>query len=574
LAMRLRAEGKWESGSARTADVPPVEVAEWGAAGPPAEYDPGAVTTQLPAVTQPGGVNSPVIAPASVEMRYPQVVVPGAELVAELSSGDGTELPHWADPPTGEVPRALAGRPGSDDEMQAWRMLGSRGLHWRDDVSDWSDGPGVEELIDGEPTVPPESPGGGDPFSFDDDFDRLERERAASLAEAEDDAYEENDAYNAVSDEQGEVIDPLAPAPVPIPAALVDATAATSSATSDDPDATRAVAVGPSSSTQAAGPGAKPRMISRGRSGGVRPGHRNALTPAQSSAQAAKQHTRRPYDVTVDSALSGGGRDVGAAVATGVGLIALLVICYVIGPGALLALAAVALMGCAFEAFSMLQRAGFRPATIIGALGSAAAVLAAYWKGPSSLVVVFVVVLVASLVWYLVRVVDARPVVNVAVTVMAFAWVGVLGSFAGLLLQAQRGEHLFLGAVVPTVVADMVAWFAGSQFGSHPLAPEISPGKTWEGLIGGAVGAVVVAAIIGSRVAPWGGIRHGIELGLVVAVAAPVGDLVQSMVKRDLRLKDSGSLLPGHGGLLDRFDSMLFVLPATYYLATVLHLVR
>lgn len=106
------------------------------------------------------------------------------------------------------------------------------------------------------------------------------------------------------------------------------------------------------------------------------------------------------------------------------------------------------------------------------------------------------------------------------------------------------------------------------------MAPHVSPGKTWEGVIAGGVAALVAGVVIGSQVAPWGGARHGIELGIVVAVLAPLGDLVQSMIKRDLRLKDSGAFLPGHGGLLDRFDSLLFVLPATYYLATVLHLVK
>jgi phosphatidate cytidylyltransferase len=151
--------------------------------------------------------------------------------------------------------------------------------------------------------------------------------------------------------------------------------------------------------------------------------------------------------------------------------------------------------------------------------------------------------------------------------------VGVLGSFAGLLLAAHHGSHLFLGAIVPTIAADIVAWFVGSQFGSHPLAPEVSPSKTWEGVIAGGIAALIAGAIIGNQLAPWGGARHGLELGLVVAVVAPLGDLVQSMLKRDLRVKDSGSLLPGHGGLLDRFDSLLFVLPATYFLALALHIV-
>jgi phosphatidate cytidylyltransferase len=253
--------------------------------------------------------------------------------------------------------------------------------------------------------------------------------------------------------------------------------------------------------------------------------------------------------------------------------VVVLVVCYLLGTAALLAFSAVAIFGCALEAFSMLQRAGFRPATLLGVVGSAGAVAAAYWRGTDALPVVIAVIVGASLVWYMARVVDARPVVNVAVTVLIFCWVGVLGSFAGLLLAAHHGSHLFLGAVVPTIAVDIVAWFVGSQFGSHLLAPAISPSKTWEGVIAGGIAALIAGAIIGNQLSPWGGARHGLELGLVVAVVAPIGDLVQSMIKRDLRVKDSGTLLPGHGGLLDRFDSLLFVLPATYFLAVALHIV-
>ena len=184
-------------------------------------------------------------------------------------------------------------------------------------------------------------------------------------------------------------------------------------------------------------------------------------------------------------------------------------------------LATVAIAGCALEAFAMFQRAGFRPATLVGALGSGGAVVAAYWKGTAAMPEVFVVVLFASLGWYLARVVEARPVVNVAVTVLGFAWVGVLGSFAALLLQAPRGPTFFSGAVVPTVVADMGAWFVGSRVGRHPLAPATSPSKTWEGFLRGAVAALVAGAVIGGRLSPWGGISHGLELGLVVALVAP-----------------------------------------------------
>ncbi len=296
--------------------------------------------------------------------------------------------------------------------------------------------------------------------------------------------------------------------------------------------------------------------------------------PAMATAAAAR-HTRgmrTPYDVRAEGA-GMGNRDVGAAVVTGIVLVVLLVVCYLLGTVALLVFSAVAILGCALEAFSMLQRAGFRPATLLGVVGSGGAVAAAYWRGTAALPVVIAVIVCASLLWYLARVVEARPVVNVAVTVLCFCWVGVLGSFAGLLLAAHHGSHLFLGAIVPTIAADIVAWFVGSQFGSHPLAPAVSPSKTWEGVIAGGIAALIAGAIIGNQLAPWGGARHGLELGLVVAVVAPLGDLVQSMLKRDLRVKDSGTLLPGHGGLLDRFDSLLFVLPATYFLALALHIV-
>ena len=99
--------------------------------------------------------------------------------------------------------------------------------------------------------------------------------------------------------------------------------------------------------------------------------------------------------------------------------------------------------------------------------------------------------------------------------------------------------------------------------------PNVSPHKTLEGLIAGAIAAVVLGGFVGALLHPWAakGVGAGLALGFVVAVTAPIGDLVESMLKRDLRVKDLGGILPGHGGFLDRFDAMLFALPAAYYLA-------
>jgi phosphatidate cytidylyltransferase len=88
------------------------------------------------------------------------------------------------------------------------------------------------------------------------------------------------------------------------------------------------------------------------------------------------------------------------------------------------------------------------------------------------------------------------------------------------------------------------------------------------------VAAVIVGAIVGKELTPWGGMKHGLLLGVIVGLIAPAGDLFESMIKRDLGVKDSGSLLAGHGGLLDRFDSLLVVLPAAFYVATLFSIVR
>ena len=110
--------------------------------------------------------------------------------------------------------------------------------------------------------------------------------------------------------------------------------------------------------------------------------------------------------------------------------------------------------------------------------------------------------------------------------------------------------------------------------GRRTLSPEWSPNKTVEGLVAGVVASVLLGAIVASvlGITPWDDLGDGLLLGIIVAIFAPLGDLCESMLKRDLGLKDFGSLLPGHGGVLDRFDAMLFCLPAVYYLVVALDL--
>ena len=148
---------------------------------------------------------------------------------------------------------------------------------------------------------------------------------------------------------------------------------------------------------------------------------------------------------------------------------------------------------------------------------------------------------------------------NVGATLLGICWIGLFGSFAGLLLSAHPyGISLLTAAVVPTIGYDVGALFVGKSAGSRPLSPA-SPNKTVEGLLGGMALALIAGIVL----------SEGLKIGLVVALVAPLGDLGESLLKRDLGIKDMGTLLPGHGGLLDRFDALLFVLPAIWYLARV-----
>ena len=178
------------------------------------------------------------------------------------------------------------------------------------------------------------------------------------------------------------------------------------------------------------------------------------------------------------------------------------------------------------------------------------------------------------MVWYLMGAERDRPVVNIAVSFLVFGYTAMAASSAALLLRPRDGVGLLFAAIACTVGYDVVGYFVGSFLGRNKLAPEISPNKTVEGLAGGMLGAVLVGAVVFGKITwhPWTTLAHGAMVGLVVAVAAPLGDLVESMMKRDLGMKDMGTLLPGHGGVLDRIDSMLFSVPAVFLLARVLGL--
>ena len=135
----------------------------------------------------------------------------------------------------------------------------------------------------------------------------------------------------------------------------------------------------------------------------------------------------------------------------------------------------------------------------------------------------------------------------------------------------RHGIAFLLGAIIATVANDVGALVIGSWLGRQPLAPTVSPNKTWEGLSAGRSSPSSSRSPSSGQSTPGPSAKAAL-LGVVVAVVAPLGDLCESLLKRDLGLKDMGTLLPGHGGVLDRVDALLFVLPATYYLVRALNI--
>ena len=416
---------------------------------------------------------------------------------------DTGPLPHWTEPPTGEVPRmapAASGAGGDDDDVDVWSSFTTESPVWRDDVGDDADpSGGVDHDLTGEVRTD----GLSEPLS-----------RPGS----------------------GEI--PLAP-----------------------PPARRE----PGRITIGTDPSGVPRRP---------PG-------TASRRRAAQQRSGRPAGPARTSATGAAPpRNLPTAIAAGVILAALFIAATLWRPVAVLVLIVAVLAIAAFEYFGKVTEKGYRPAVAPGLAACVAAPLAAYWVGSGALPLVVAFAFIAGAVGFIGAAgVESGPLPNMAVTTMGVVWIGVLGSFAALIVRWSNGgpavENIgtdtLLLIVLGVVANDIGALLIGSSIGKTPLRAWISPAKTVEGLIGGTLMTLLVLFVVGltGRSDTW---TTGdlLILGVVIAVFAPLGDLTESMFKRNLDVKDFGTLVSGHGGVLDRFDAFLFVLPVAYYVTLVL----
>lgn len=192
-------------------------------------------------------------------------------------------------------------------------------------------------------------------------------------------------------------------------------------------------------------------------------------------------------------------------------------------------------------------------------VGGPTMVAAAYLQGADGLSLAFVLTVLAAMVWLLADD-GANYLRGLAGATLVIVYVPLLASFAALLAAPADGSRRVIAFVAATVCSDVGGYAFGVVFGRHPMAPTVSPKKSWEGFAGSAAACLAFGGAVVTRLfhLPW---WQGLAFGAVVAVAATAGDLGESLIKRDLGIKDMSDLLPGHGGLMDRLDSLLFVAP-------------
>ncbi|OKH67644.1 phosphatidate cytidylyltransferase [Mycobacterium sp. SWH-M5] len=267
------------------------------------------------------------------------------------------------------------------------------------------------------------------------------------------------------------------------------------------------------------------------------------------------------------------GRDLPAAIGVGVGLGGGVIAILLFAPLVWVGVVAVAMAVATHEVVRRLRTGGFSIPVLPLLIGGQAMVWLTLPFGPAGALGGFGGTVVLCLIWRLLSGgLSAAPdnyLRDVSVTVFLAAWIPLFGAFGALLIYPDDGAGRVFCLMLGVVASDVGGYTAGVLFGKHPMVPAISPKKSWEGLAGSLVLGIVVSVLAVTFLLDkpaW----VGVPLGIMLVIIGTLGDLVESQVKRDLGIKDMGTLLPGHGGLMDRIDSVLPSAVATWIVLTLL----
>ena len=444
---------------------------------------------------------------------------------APISFGDGDtgSLPHWTQPPTGEMPRVLSADGGDHtDDLDVWSSFS---------------GPST----------------GSSPAWRDD----------RSATSVDDGGFDDITGLNPVFDE---------PDSGPIPFEDAEPTARDESAPVRREPGRITIGTDPTDGA-----------LARPASGGKRPRSGDATSRTGRPARPAPTRAGAAAKSTAGT----GGRDMPTAIAVGLIIAVVFLGALKYKPWAVAVIIVLVLGLAAVEYFDRVREKGYQPAFVPGIMACVAAPAAVYHYGIESLPLVMFLAFAACAVSFVFSSgLESNPMPNMAITSLGITWIGLLGAFGAAIVALSNVPTAIAGGTVSThigtdtlcllaigvVANDVGALFVGSAVGRTPLRAWISPNKSVEGFVGGTLLTLGAMLLVGltDRSTTWNSTGDLLLLGLVVAVAAPIGDLTESMFKRNLDVKDFGSIVKGHGGILDRFDGFLFTLPAVYYLTVSL----
>ncbi len=261
-------------------------------------------------------------------------------------------------------------------------------------------------------------------------------------------------------------------------------------------------------------------------------------------------------------------RSVWTAVGTGLAFAGLVIGTLVAGKTAFFVLAFVAVLLAQAELYAVLKAAGFGPAVLVGLVCGAVCLIGAFVEGMPALALSLVLPLPLLLVWGMTVPLDrARSVLSS--TYLGVIYGPFLVGFAVVVLRGVDGLVLTATFVGMSAVHDSGAYLIGRKIGRHKMSPRTSPGKTWEGFLAGTLVTVALSCAVMPFIHPFT-FWLTLKLALVMSATSPLGDLAESLIKRDLGVKDMGSLIPGHGGFFDRLDAIIFNAPIAYFVLRVL----